>query len=129
VKNMNGMIYKGWEKTWLLRSFNMQFQFEAIEVNVITPLFSITFNSKFKQYKKGSRWHRSRGFHPWNHAKLFECLYYWNYLIIGFFSLDLNMKNEIWHVTKSHVGQRNNHGSMSCAPRIILESWTFYTWQ
>jgi hypothetical protein len=33
----------------------MQFQFEAIEVNVITPLFSITFNSKFKQYKKGSR--------------------------------------------------------------------------
>jgi hypothetical protein len=28
----------------------MQFQFEAIEVNVITPL--ITFNSKFKQYKK-----------------------------------------------------------------------------
>jgi hypothetical protein len=28
----------------------MQFQLEAMEVNVITPLFSITFNSKFKQH-------------------------------------------------------------------------------
>jgi hypothetical protein len=40
---MNEMIYKGWEKTWLLRNFNMQFQFEVIEVNVITPLITFKF--------------------------------------------------------------------------------------
>jgi hypothetical protein len=30
----------------------MQFQLETMEVNAITPLFSITFNSKFKQHEK-----------------------------------------------------------------------------
>jgi len=30
----------------------MQFQLEAMEVNVIRPLFSITFNSYFKQHKE-----------------------------------------------------------------------------
>ncbi len=43
---------KGWEKIGLLKSFNMQFQLEAMEVNAITPLFSVTFNSEFKQHKK-----------------------------------------------------------------------------
>ncbi len=51
VKNINEMICKGWEKIGLLRSFNMQFQLEAMEVNAITPLFLATFNSKFKQHK------------------------------------------------------------------------------
>ncbi len=46
------MICKGWEKTWLLRSFNVQFQLEAMEVNAITPLFSITFNLESKQHKE-----------------------------------------------------------------------------
>jgi hypothetical protein len=46
------MICKGWEKTRLLKSFNMQFQLEVMEVNVIMPLFSVTFNSKFKQHKE-----------------------------------------------------------------------------
>jgi len=50
VKNMNEMMCKGWEKIGLLKSFKMQFQLEAMEVNAITPLFSITFNSEFKQY-------------------------------------------------------------------------------
>jgi hypothetical protein len=52
VKNMNEIICKGWEKTRLLKSFNMQFQLEVMEVNIITPLFSITFNLKFKQHEK-----------------------------------------------------------------------------
>jgi hypothetical protein len=52
VKNMNEMMCKGWEKIGLLKSFNMQFQLEAMEVNAITPLFSVTFNSEFKQHKK-----------------------------------------------------------------------------
>ncbi len=51
-KNMNEIICKGWEKIRLLKSFNMQFQLEVMEVNVITPLFSITFNLKFKQHEK-----------------------------------------------------------------------------
>ncbi len=52
MKNMNEMMCKGWEKIGLLKSFNMQFQLEAMEVNAITPLFSVTFNSEFKQHKK-----------------------------------------------------------------------------
>jgi hypothetical protein len=49
VKNMDNMICKGWEKTWVLRSFNENFQLETMEANVATPLFSITFDSKIKQ--------------------------------------------------------------------------------
>ncbi len=30
----------------------MQFQLEAMEVNAITPLISITFNLKFKQHEE-----------------------------------------------------------------------------
>jgi hypothetical protein len=52
VKNMNELIRKGWEKIRLLKNFNMQFQLEAMEVSVITPLFSITFNSEFIQHKE-----------------------------------------------------------------------------
>jgi hypothetical protein len=52
VKNMNEMICKTWEKTRLLRNFNMQFQLEAMEVNAITPLFLVAFNSKFKQHEE-----------------------------------------------------------------------------
>jgi hypothetical protein len=48
---MDNMICKGWEKTWVLKSFNEQFQLEAMEVNFVTPLFSINFNLKIK-YKK-----------------------------------------------------------------------------
>ncbi len=49
MKNMDNMICKGWEKTWVLRSFNENFQLETMEANVATPLFSITFDSKIKQ--------------------------------------------------------------------------------
>jgi hypothetical protein len=52
VKNMNEMICKALEKTRLLRNFNMQFQLEAMEVNAITPLFLVAFNSKFKQHEE-----------------------------------------------------------------------------
>jgi hypothetical protein len=30
----------------------MQFQLEVMEVNAITPLFLLTFNSKFKQHEE-----------------------------------------------------------------------------
>jgi hypothetical protein len=30
----------------------MQFQLEAMEVNAITPLFSVTFNPYFKQHEE-----------------------------------------------------------------------------
>jgi hypothetical protein len=46
------MICKGWEKTWLLKSFNEQFQLEAMEVNFVTPLFSINSHLKIKYKKK-----------------------------------------------------------------------------
>jgi len=49
---MNEIICKGLEKIGLLKSFNMQFQLEVMEVNVITPLFLFTFNLKFKQHEK-----------------------------------------------------------------------------
>jgi hypothetical protein len=52
VKNMNEIICKTWEKTRLLRNFNMQFQLEAMEVNAITPLFLVAFNSEFKQHEE-----------------------------------------------------------------------------
>jgi hypothetical protein len=52
VKNMDNTICKGWEKTSLLRSFNEQFQPEAMEMNVIRPLFSINFDSEIKQHDK-----------------------------------------------------------------------------
>jgi len=52
LKNMNEMICKGWGKIRLLKSFNMQFELTAMEVNAITPLFSVTFNSTFKQHKE-----------------------------------------------------------------------------
>jgi len=49
---MNEMICKAWEKTRLLRNFNMQFQLEAMEVNAITPFFLVAFNSEFKQHEE-----------------------------------------------------------------------------
>lgn len=52
VKNIDNMICKGWGKTRLLRSFNGEFQLEAMEVNVATPLFSITFNFEIKQQEE-----------------------------------------------------------------------------
>jgi hypothetical protein len=52
VKNMDNMICKGWEKTRLLRSFNEQFQLEAMEVNVIRPLFSVNFDFEINVKKK-----------------------------------------------------------------------------
>jgi len=52
VKNMDSMICKGWEKIGLLRSFNEQSQFEAMEVNVIKALFSINFDFKIKQHEE-----------------------------------------------------------------------------
>jgi hypothetical protein len=52
VKNMDNMICKGWEKKWLLRNFNEKFLLQAIEVNVGTPLFSITFDYEIKQQEE-----------------------------------------------------------------------------
>jgi hypothetical protein len=45
---MSEMISKGWEKMGLLRNFNMEFQLQAMEINTITLLFSITFNLERK---------------------------------------------------------------------------------
>jgi hypothetical protein len=36
----------------LLRSFNMEFQFQAMEVIITTPLFLVTFNSKPKHQEE-----------------------------------------------------------------------------
>jgi hypothetical protein len=52
VKNMSKIISECWEKMGLLRSFNMEFQLQAMEVNTATPLFSITFNLKRKHQEK-----------------------------------------------------------------------------
>jgi hypothetical protein len=52
VKNMNEMICKGWEKIGLLRSFNMQFQLEVMEVNVITPLFQLLLIQNLNNTKR-----------------------------------------------------------------------------
>jgi hypothetical protein len=52
VKNMSEMISKSWEKMGLLRSFNMEFQLQAMEINTTTPLFSITFNLERKHQEK-----------------------------------------------------------------------------
>lgn len=49
---MSKMIFKGWEKMGLLKSFNIEFQFQAMEVNITTPLFLITFNSNLKHQKE-----------------------------------------------------------------------------
>jgi hypothetical protein len=49
---MNEMIFKGWEKMGLLRSFNMEFQLQAMEINTSTPLFLVTFNSKPKHQEE-----------------------------------------------------------------------------
>ncbi len=46
------MISKGWEKMGLLRSFNMEFQLQAMEVNTTIALFSITFNSEPKHQEE-----------------------------------------------------------------------------
>ncbi len=51
-ENMDNMICKGWEKTMFLRSFNEEFQLEAMEVNVATPLFSVNFDSKIRNKKR-----------------------------------------------------------------------------
>jgi hypothetical protein len=45
---MENMICKCWEKAWLLRNFNENFQLEAMEVNVATPLFLVTFDFEIK---------------------------------------------------------------------------------
>ncbi len=52
MKNMNEMICKGWEKIGLLRSFNMQFQLEVMEVNVITPLFQLLLIQNLNNTKR-----------------------------------------------------------------------------
>jgi len=52
VKNMDNMICKGWEKTMFLRSFNEEFQLEAMEVNVATPLFSVSFDYKIRKQEE-----------------------------------------------------------------------------
>ncbi len=44
VENMSEMIFKGWEKMGLLKSFNMEFQFQAMDINTSTLLFLVTFN-------------------------------------------------------------------------------------
>jgi hypothetical protein len=49
---MSKMIFESWEKMGLLRSFNMEFQLQAMEVNTTTPLFSITFNSEPKHQEE-----------------------------------------------------------------------------
>jgi hypothetical protein len=49
VKNMDDMICKGWEKTMCLRSFNEEFQLEAMEMNGATPLFSVSFDFKIRK--------------------------------------------------------------------------------
>jgi hypothetical protein len=43
---------QGFKKTWLLRSFNMQFQIRAKEVSIVTFWFLNIFNSKLKYYKE-----------------------------------------------------------------------------
>lgn len=49
------MICKGWEKIGLLRRFNMHFLFQAMEVNIITTIFLITFNLKLGHKKKENK--------------------------------------------------------------------------
>jgi hypothetical protein len=49
---MDNMIYKGWEKTRLLRSSNEQFQLEAMEANVVRPLFFVNFDYEIKQHEE-----------------------------------------------------------------------------
>jgi hypothetical protein len=39
---MDGMIAKGWEKTWITKAFTLDFQVEAMEVNALTLLFTFT---------------------------------------------------------------------------------------
>jgi hypothetical protein len=46
------MICKGWEKTMFLRNFNEEFQLVAMEVNVATPLFSVSFDSKIRKQEE-----------------------------------------------------------------------------
>jgi len=36
------MILKGWEKTWLIRAWNNEFQLVAMEADTIASLFTIT---------------------------------------------------------------------------------------
>jgi hypothetical protein len=48
---MDNMICKGWEKIGLLKSFNEQFQLEAMEANAIKPLYSINFDFEIKQHE------------------------------------------------------------------------------
>jgi len=42
------MICKGWEKTCLLQSFNLDFQMEALGVNTIKVLFSSNFTQEIE---------------------------------------------------------------------------------
>ncbi len=42
IQGMDGMIAKGWEKTWIIKAFTFDFQVEAMEVNALTLLFTFT---------------------------------------------------------------------------------------
>jgi len=44
----NTMIRKGWEKTCLLQSFNLDFQMEALGVNTTKVLFSSNFTQEIE---------------------------------------------------------------------------------
>jgi hypothetical protein len=49
---MDGMIAKGWEKTWITKAFTPNFQVEAMEVNALTPLSHFLWKLKSIMMKK-----------------------------------------------------------------------------
>jgi hypothetical protein len=52
VKNMNEMIYKGWEINKTIKELQHAILAWSYEVNAITPFISITFNLEFKQHEE-----------------------------------------------------------------------------
>ncbi len=38
------MILKGWEKTWLTRAWNNEFQLVVMEANTIASFFTLTYD-------------------------------------------------------------------------------------